>query len=262
MPLRAGDILDDRESLTTPFLGSILLHVSVAGAFILLSWQFEHSREMWGSPTPAGGSAVTVNPVHTLPLPPRQGRRNPVANNTESRIPQAPPEKAVKRRAPLPEPDAIPLKSRTLPRPSTTQTAQDKYRPPTPPRPNQIYSSEAPALTSQMFAKPGSAGAVGVDQNSVLGSRFGAYAALLMQRVAEKWRTGGLEGVRVSDAIVSVDIFRNGSTGKPLLTQPSNNYLLDNSALRAVLEAAPFPPLPPDYEHDKVNVNFIFRLHQ
>src|SRR5947209_4173033 len=115
MPLHADDILDTRESLTTPFLGSIVLHASVVAASILLSWQYGHSREMWGSPTPAGGGSVAINSVKTMPLPPRQGRLNPVANNTESRLPQAPPEKEVKRRTPLPPPDAIPLKSRTLP---------------------------------------------------------------------------------------------------------------------------------------------------
>jgi protein TonB len=262
MPLHADDILDTRESLTTPFLGSIALHASVVGAFILLSWQYGHSREMWGSPTPAGGGSVAINSIKTLPLPPRHGRLNPVANNTESRLPQAPPEKEVKRRTPPPQPDAIPLKSRTLPKPSRTETAQEKYRPQAQYRPNQIYTTEAPALTSKMFAKPGSAGAVGVDQNSVLGNRFGAYAALLMQRVADKWHTTGLEGLRVPTAIVSVDIFRNGTVRNPKLVQTSGNYQLDTSAQRAVVEAAPFPPLPPEYEHDVVNVNFVFQLQR
>lgn len=262
MPLHADDILDSRESLTTPFLGSIALHVSVAGAFILLSWQYEHSREMWGSATPAGGGSVAITSVKTLPLPARQGRVNPVANNTESRIPQAPPEKEVKRRAPAPDRNAIALKSRTLPKPARTETSNEKYRPPEPRRPNQIYSTDAAALASKMFAKPGSAGAVGVDQNSVLGNRFGAYAALLMQRVADKWHTTGLEGVRAPIAIVSVDIFRNGAIRNPRLAQTSGNYQLDTSAQRAVVEAAPFPPLPPEYEHDMVNVNFVFQLQR
>lgn len=262
MALHVDDILDQRESLATPFVGSVALHVSIVGAFILLSWQHEHNREMWGSPTPAGGGSVAINSVKTIPLPPRQGRVNPVANNTESRVPQAPPEKEVKRRTLPPPPDAIPLKSRTLPKPSRTETAQEKYRPPEPHRQNQIYSPEAPALTSKMFAKPGSAGAVGVDQNSVLGNRFGAYAALLMQRVADKWHTTGLEGIRAPIAIVSVDISRNGMIRNPRLVQTSGNYQLDTSAQRAVVEAAPFPPLPPEYEHDVVNVNFVFQLQR
>ena len=262
MPLHADDILDTRESLAGPFLGSIALHVSVVAAFVFLSWQYGHSREMWGSAVPAGGGAVTVSPVKTIPLPPRQGRPNPVANNTESRIPQAPPEKEVKRKTPPPPPDAIPLKSRTLPKPARTDTSQEKYRPPAEYSENQLYSHEAPALTSRMFSKPGSAGAVGVDQNSVLGNRFGAYAALLMQRVADRWHTAGLEGLRVPVAVVSVDIFRNGTIRNPRLIQTSGNYQLDTSAQRAVIEAAPFPPLPPEYEHDVVNVNFVFQLQR
>lgn len=262
MALHADDILDSRDSLRTPFLGSLALHAAVFGVLILLSWQFQQSRETWGSANPTGGDAVPINSVKTLPLPQRQGRTNPVANNTESRLPQAPPEKIVQKRAALPEPDAIPLKSRLAPKPSRTETSQDKYRPSVPAHPNQVYSSQAQALASQMFAKPGSAGAVGVDQNSVLGNRFGAYAALLMQRVAEKWHTGGLEGARLPEAVVSVDILRNGTVRNPKLTQSSGNYLLDTSAQRAVIEAAPLPPLPAEYEHDVVNINFIFRLQR
>ena len=262
MALHADDILDTRESLRNPLLGSLALHAALCGLFILLSWRFQQSRETWGSANPTGGDAVPINSVKTIPLPHKQGRTNPVANNTESRLLQAPPEKIVKKRAVLPEPDAIALKSRLAPQPSRTETTQDKYRPPVPAHPNQVYSSQAQALASQMFAKPGSAGAVGVDQNSVLGNRFGAYAALLMQRVAEKWHTGGLEGARLPEAVVSVDILRNGTIRNPQLTQSSGNYLLDTSAQRAVIEAAPLPPLPSEYEHDVVNINFIFRLQR
>lgn len=262
MAIHADDILDRRESLRNPLLGSLALHAAVLGAFIVLSWQLQQNRETWGSANPTGGDAVPINSVKTLPLPQRQGRTNPVANNTESQLPQAPPEKIVKKRAPLPEPDAIPLKSRLTPKPSRTETSQDKYRPAVPAHPNQVYSSEAQAIASKMFSKPGSAGAVGVDENSVLGNRFGAYAALLMQRVAEKWHTGGLEGARLPEAVVSVDIMRNGTIRNPKLTQSSGNYLLDTSAQRAVVEAAPLPPLPAEYEHDVVNINFIFRLQR
>lgn len=259
MALHADDILDAGESLSKPFLGSVALHAAVVGAFILLSWQYQQNKETWGSPNPSGGGAVAINSVKTIPLPQRQGQLNPVANHTESRIPQAPPQKVIQKRAPLPDPNAVPIRSRVPPKPARIETAQDKYRPPVPARPNQVYSQQAPALTSPMFAKPG-VGAVGVDQNSVLGNRFGAYAALLMQRVAEKWHTGGLEGVRAPFVIVSVDILRNGTIRNPQLFQSASNYQLDTSAQRAVIEAAPFPPLPADYEHDVVNVHFVFQL--
>ncbi len=256
-----ADILDERESLGKPFLGSVALHAGVFGVLFALTWQFNHSREVWGTPNP-GGAGVAINSVKTIPLPRRQGRLNPVAtHDTESRIPQAPPEKVQKQRTPPPKPDAIPLKSRVPPKPERTAASTEKYRPPTPYRPNQVFSQQAAQMVSPMFAKQG-AGAVGVDQASVLGSRFGAYAALLMQRVAEHWHTAGLEGVRAPFVIVSVDILRDGSIRNPQIVQSSGNYQLDTSARRAVTEAAPFQPLPREYEHDYVNVNFNFQLQR
>ena len=228
------------------------------GTLVLLGIEFQGNRENWGSPTPSGGGSVAINPVHSLPIPSRRGRPNPVANDTESVVPPAPQQPVPKQKVKAPEPDAIPLKSKVTPKPQPTPASTQKYHPDVY-KPNQVYSTQGSAAVSPMFAKQG-AGTVGVDQNSVLGSRFGAYASLLMERVAEKWRTNGLEGVRTPYAIISVDIFRNGSTRNPRLVQTSGNYQLDTSALRAVTEASPFPPLPAGYERDVVNVEFRFQI--
>ncbi len=255
------DILDQSDSLRNPFFGSILFHAGLLGAFILLGWELQQTRENWGTPIPSGGGSVAISPVKTIPLPARRGPRNPVASDTESVVPAAPPKPVPQRKIKAPAPDAIPLKSKTEPKPSPTDASNLRYRPKETYHPNQIYSPTAPAAVSPMFAKTG-AGTIALDQNSVLGSRFGGYAALLMQRVADRWHTNGLEGVRAPFAIIAVDILRNGSIRNPKLVQPSGNYQLDNSALRAVTEAAPFPPLPPDYERDMVNVEFKFQLQR
>lgn len=254
------DILDQRESLRNPFVGSILFHAALAGLFVAASMEYQRSHETWGSPTPSGGGSVAISPVKTIPLPPRHGRPNPVANDTESTLPQAPAKEVAKPKVTAPEPDAIALKNKNQQK-TTPATSTQRYRPPEVYRPNQVYSSQSPAAVSQMFAKQG-AGMVGLDQNSVLGNRFGAYAALLMQRVAERWRTGGMEGLRVPFAVVSVDLLRNGSIRNPKLLESSGNYQLDTSALRAVTEAAPFPPLPQEYERDMVNIEFRFQLQK
>lgn len=251
--------LDESDSMRNPFLGSIAFHGAVLGAFAIMSWQFAKQHETWGSPTPAGGGAVAISAVSSIPLPHREGPKNPVASDTESVVPAAPPKEVAKPKAKTPPPDAIPLKGRE-PKPSPTEASDVHYRPKQAPAPDQITSSQAPAAVNEMFAKSG-AGTIGLDQNSVLGSRFGAYAALLMQRVASKWRTNGLEG-RNPYAIVSVDLYRDGTVRNPKLVQTSGNYAIDNSALRAVTEAAPFPPLPPDYERNMVNVEFRFTLQQ
>jgi protein TonB len=251
------DILDQQESLRGPFVGSVALHAAVAGALIISTLSFNHSREVWGGPTHAG-DAVAVNAVKTIPLPSHSGPVNPVANDTESQVPQAPkpePKKQVK----VPEEKAIPLKSRTAQK-QPKQQAQQRYRP-EPLRENQVTAAEAPAARTPIFQKPGG-GAVGLGQNNSLGNRFGAYADLVTQRVTEKWQTSGLAGQSAPLVVVIFEIQRDGSVKNAKLAQRSGNSTLDYSALRAVMDASPFPPLPAEYDRNAASVELQFQLQR
>lgn len=254
-----ADILDEQDSLGGPFLQSVLLHVAVAGALVISSINFEHSHQVWGSTNTGAGTAVAINSVKTIPLPARAGQINPVANDTESLVPQQPkvePKKQVK----VPDEDAIPLKSRLAkkqPKPEASQKWHPKLIPE-----NQIFSRLAPAAVSPpMFEKPG-AGGVGVGPNSTFGNQFGAYADLVVRRVTDKWQTNGLAGQNVPMAVITFDIARDGSVRNPKIAQHSGNATLDFSALRAVTDAAPFPPLPPNYSGSSTSVELRFQLQK
>jgi TonB family protein len=252
-----ADILDQQESLGGPFVQSVLLHIAIAAALIVSTISFQHSHEVWGSANTSAGTAVAVNAVKSIPLPSRAGIVNPVANDTESQVPQAPkpePKKQVK----VPD-DAIPLKSRLAKKQPRPQALQ-RYRP-EPPLQNQVFSHEAPATVSPMFQKPGSGG-VGVGPNSAFGNQFGAYADLVVQRVTQKWQTNGLAGMRLPMAVITFDILRDGSVKNAQISQRSGNSTLDYSALRAVMDAGPFPPLPPQYSGSSTNVELRFQLQQ
>jgi periplasmic protein TonB len=256
MPMHT-DILDQQESLRGPFVQSVALHAGVAGLLVLSTISFQSKREVWGGPTHAG-DAVAVNAVKSIPLPSRTGHVNPVANDTESQVPQAAkpePKKQVK----IPEEKAIPLKSRTAQK-QPKQQAQQRYRP-EPLRENQVTSAQAPAAVSPLFQKPGG-GAVGLGQNNSLGSRFGAYADLVAQRVTEKWQTSGMAGQSAPMVIITFDIQRDGSVRNAKVAQRSGNSTLDYSALRAVMDAAPFPPLPAEYDRNVANVELQFQLQR
>ena len=113
-----------------------------------------------------------------------------------------------------------------------------------------------------MFQKPG-AGGIGVGPNSVLGGRYGAYADLVIQRVSEKWQTAGLAGLHTAPmVVVTFDILRDGSVRNVQIAQRSGNNTLDYSAQRAVMDAAPFPQLPPGYERNEANVELRFQLQR
>ncbi len=253
------DILDERDPVRASFLGSVVFHAGVFGLLVAGSISYQHSREIWGSATTQAGNAVAVNSVKVIPLPSRTGPVNPVANDTESQV-QQPPKPEPKKQVKAPEPKAIRMKSRVAEK-QPRQQAPQRYRP-YPPAPNQVFSSEAPAARSDMFQKPGSGG-VGIGPNSVFGNRFGAYADLVVKRVTEKWQTSGMAGMHSAPVvIVTFDILRDGSIRNPQIAQRSGNTTLDYSSLRAVMDAAPFPPLPPGYERNEANVELHFQLQQ
>ena len=250
------DILDQQESLRGPFVQSVALHAAVAGLLVVSTISFQKNREIWGGPTHAG-DAVAVNAVKSIPLPSRSGRVNPVANDTESQVQQAPkpePKKQVK----VPEEKAIPLKSRAAQK-QPKQQAQQRYRS-EPLRENQVPAADAPAAVTPMFQKPGT-GEIGVGPNDALGSRFGAYADLVIRRVSEKWDTAGLAGLRTAPlVIITFDIQRDGSVRNVRIAERAGNSTLDYSAQRAVMDAAPFPPLPQGFERNEANVELRFHL--
>jgi len=53
---------------------------------------------------------------------------------------------------------------------------------------------------------------------------------------------------------------RDGSIGKPVVSKSSGLTELDRSALRAILDAAPFPRLPPQFPKDQTTIDFVFEL--
>jgi protein TonB len=260
-----ADILDEQESLRNPFLASVAFHVGTFAILILWNTLAHANKLVLGTTNPGYGSSVSVNSVRTIPLPSRRGPLNPVAHDTENQIPQRRPEKVRPQPKKVEPPkNAVPLKSRVPEKPSPHDYLKPQYRP-QPLRPNQVTGSQPQTAVSPWYQKAGSPGGVGVNPNSLVGTRFGAYAQALMEAVGSHWNTGGLAGVRAPTAIVNVDILRDGTLRSPHIVQSSGNSDIDRSALRAVIEAVNLPqripPLPLDYSGSYLNVDFLFQLH-
>lgn len=261
MPSHA-DILDERESLRSAVFCSVGLHIAIAA--IVFGWtaaKLGGNVERWGDPHALGGGAVGITPVSSIPLPTREGRVNPVANDTESQIP-APPKPQVKR-VPQPEPDAIAIKSRNAKKkPAKTPASQQRYTPIPNPKPNQVYSSTGQALTSQMYSLAPGGGGVGSGSGSPFGNRFGWYEQLLREKVARNWRSQELDSRLRSRVAVTFDILRDGTIRNVRVTQSSGNFAMDQSAQRAILMSNPVQALPREYERDVATVEFWFGLQQ
>jgi TonB family protein len=252
------DILDERESVRNPLFGSLALHVGMVALAGLWAVVGNSGTERWGDPKSLGGGAVGITAVDRIPLPSRQGRINPVANDTESQVPSAPvkpqpkPKQAVKE-----DPNAIALKSRNAKAPGPP-TVPQKYTAPA--KPNQVYSSTGQAATSPMFSQAPGGGGVGSGSQNPFGNRFGYYEQLIRDKVARNWRSQELGKTASPPVVVTFDILRNGSVQNVRVSRPSGNFALDQSAQRAILMSNPFPPLPAQFERDVATIDFTFRL--
>lgn len=252
------DILDERERWGGPLAESMVLHAIVfmsIAAYGLAGGD----RIRFGDPNSQGGGSVGIVVVNRLPLPSRGGRINPVANDTESRVPQPPKEAVARVREP--DPDAISIKGRKLAKnQSDVAASRQRYRA-SDTKPNQLYSSTGQAASSPMIGITGTGGVNSAPGNP-FGARFGYYEQLLRQRVAEKWRTTDIDpGIRSAPvAIVTFSIMRDGTFRNVRVVQSSGNYAVDNSAQRAIIETSPFLPLPQGFDRDTAHVEYWFEF--
>jgi TonB family protein len=89
---------------------------------------------------------------------------------------------------------------------------------------------------------------------------FTYYLRQLQAKIGERWvppRNATAGGER---AIVVFEIGRDGQIKEPAVEKTSGNAIYDQSALRAVMEASPFPPLPPEFRAPSLRVHFGFEF--
>lgn len=254
-----ADTLDRRQSLGGPLFGSLVIHSAVV-ASLLFAWTIHKSIPEFGDEKLSHGT-VGVNVTHTIPIPSKAGRENRLANDTQSVVPQAPPEKKEVKKVVVPEPKAIPIPTKTAKpvKPQPEKVRQPLYKP-EPVKQNQVYSHTQEALKSPQIGMQGNEG-IGVGPNSVIGQRFGAYVDLMRAQISRHWSTAGLAGDTHRVQIVFT-IMKDGTVKDAKIGQPSGNYTLDSASLRAVLEASPLPPLPQGYEKDSAPVELWFQVRQ
>jgi periplasmic protein TonB len=243
---------------------SLMLHAVLVG--LAVGWGFwtAGKSETWGDPNANPGAGFAITPVNRIPMPMRQGRPNPVANDAESQVAREEFDKRKQDRREKDERDAIELRTERMKKTQAERAADNqRYRPEERYRDNQLKTTTGQALTNPMYGTPG-AGGVGIGTGTPFGTRFGAYAELLRRRIAEKWRTNDVDPyIREARPVtVSFEILRNGTVRDIQIVQRSGVLSLDYSAQRAVMEAAPFEPLPREFARDSANVEFTFQLQR
>lgn len=261
-----ADIFERPDPLGKWFFGSLALHLLIVASVAGFNfWAGGRPKTQFGDFNGGRFGSVAVTAISKIPLPARSGPINPVASNSESRVPEPPVKAKPKPAIKEPEPDSIPLKSRNAPKkPSEAASEPNKFREAQKDLPNQLYS-ENKALVSPMYALPG-AGGVGIGNNSPFGFQFGWYANLVRDKVARNWRTTDIDP-RIQSApqlIVTFTIERDGSvpSGSVRVEQRSGIAALDLSAQRAILDSAPFPALPSGFSRSSADVEFVFELRR
>jgi hypothetical protein len=182
-------------------------------------------------------AAVEVHVVNKIPLPHHVGP-NPLANEKEDQVPQ---------------------------RPNSKNKSNQRAAAQQPPfRTHEGSSPELTAASPAALSIPHTT-AVAVD-DAPLGSQFRWYAALVRDQVARHWRTSDLDlNIRTApDVAVSLTIRRDGSTSASAVRIEKPNAMpgVNESCQRAILDAAPFPPLPAAFPRDEVVLNVMFRLQR
>jgi protein TonB len=88
---------------------------------------------------------------------------------------------------------------------------------------------------------------------------FASYINRMRQKIATTWEVPpGSEGFE-RNAVVYFRIHRNGSVSNVNVEQSSTLPLFDRSCQRAIIEAAPMPPLPREYGEEYIGVHFTFQ---
>jgi protein TonB len=257
------DILDQPERLAPSFFGSLVFHGLLAVAIAGLGWVQSRNTISMGDPNGGRLGAVTVNPVAAIALPSNTGRKNPVATDTQSAVPVPVLKAKPSPKVTVPDPNAIPIPSRNakLTRPSPAAAPPDKWRASQKDLQNQVYSTAGTRVSTPDFALAGGGG-VGVGSSSPFGNQFGAYADLLRTRVAQYWKPTDVRANNAPIVGVTFTLHRDGSVTGIRITQKSGVAALDISAQRAIMDAAPFPPLPPQFPKNEAEIEFLFQLKQ
>ena len=210
--------------------------------------------------------------VDLVTLPPGSGvlkrpSRKPKAEAPRKKLTPTPPVPQ-----PKPKPKAAAVK---LPEPEAKPVEEPGPEAPPPQmeeKPEPVQKAEPQQSAAEETAPP--AGVGGEDTAGLGGPEEGAIGALddeafefawyrqaLTQSLRAAWQKPDLRNLGTAlRATVHFRVRRNGQIVNIRLAGGSGLDLLDRSALRAVYDANPLPPLPYAYEGDSLGVRFYFEL--
>jgi periplasmic protein TonB len=258
-------------ALTVSALGHGLLAGALAVAIIWGGWRAQKVYVVNLVPTIAAVGSPTGAPAPTLPARPA-----PVAPTRP-----AEPVRPEPREARTPEPVKAPSlpeaslpSPRLPPRPATLPRPGEKELPPLAPpaerrAPAPVTAKAAETPTEARPAPPppaglptGSQAGAGVRTLEVTDFPHAWYLRQVLAKVQDAWQRQGQMAEPTQKPLVLVEIQRDGSIAAPRIEKSSGNAFYDQAALRAIMDARPFPRLPEDWTRPSLRVMFSFDLER
>ncbi|MCI0546475.1 MAG: TonB family protein [Candidatus Rokubacteria bacterium] len=249
-------------------------HVAAAALLLLsLAWSAgEPERMHVVNLVPAvpaiGNPAATAAVPPSRTAPPRESPPPPPSPPRATPPPEPRPVPAPSR--PLALPDAprattpLPPRPTGLPRPSERDLPPIASAPPralpAPSRPVEPTPESRPAPPVASGQAAGSVAGAGSLSLDVSDFPHAWYLRQVLQKVENEWQRQGLASTPPEKPLVLVEIQRDGTIRTPRIEKTSGNAFYDQAALRAIMNASPFPRLPDDWTKRELRVMFRFEL--
>lgn len=266
------------ENLKRPLTVSMILHGVLFGLALFGGLLVSPQRgAQWGEEGAGGGTAIPVNLLPTVPLPPSTAPENPLASPTKEYYPmeKKPPERAAPpppsaRELQLAEKDLNKKLKELERRQAERELARLQRELPPGAIPGTTSSGRA---SSPMYGMATSQGSAGFGFGGDFGLLYGWYVTQVRTCIARHWDRGRVDpSIRTAPRVyIEFDILRDGSFQGEHLTTSSSIPSVDREALRAVQACsgrsdvgadAHLPELPRDYKGSSVHVEVWFEFRK
>jgi len=216
---------------------STIVHVAL-GVLVVLT------ARAWSQSQPKTYVVNLVPAVAAVGSP--QGQTTPTLPPRPADVPRTEPA----RPAELPQRDA----ARPIAAPDMPPRATSKPSPERVPTETVARATPPPQPIGRADGSPQGAGALTLNRSDF---QFAWYIRTVHAKITDKWAGRALPG---QQPVAVFDINRDGRISGLAIKKSSGNSYYDQAALRAITEAAPFPPLPSEYDGPALGVELGFHF--
>lgn len=205
-----------------------------------------------------GFAALRLVRISQVRFVPREVYAVQIVSLQEAQKPKPQEMKAPPQEAPREEPKPVeePKKEELVP---PTKKPKPEKKPPPPPK----------TVPSTQIEPPEQATDQGEDEGATTGDMaldvedfpFAYYLTTVKRKIAANWQVPGTSREAVH-CRVYFRITRSGAIASPAVETSSGNFLFDQAALRAVVQANPLPPLPAGFGDEYLGVHFSFAYEE